>query len=297
MNGKWGCWSQKVKGQCYFNQIEALDEEIQKIRNYLSILQQKETRLKHSLQRSNFVDLLKIEGTYLDGYALLPTEMEEVKPSKRLVSQEVCTFTPQTCAGSFWYKSRLKDSLKDSLHEAIDHYNQLLSLCLQLQYFYEHTTPQLAYAHYFLKTIEMPERIMVLCSEMTNFLKNLPEQHQGRLYLFTSDTTTQRAPDSYLEFNYERGILYVAHIHIATIHKGLEFVLLSGLEEFAKVLSSYLSGKRYLPITQLQGEIILERHSLRETLVKAYLKNKFIPQGKTYSDGTYLPYQIMLKNI
>lgn len=297
MNGKWGCWSQKVKGQCYLGQLEILDSEIQKMRNYLSILEKKETRLKQSLQRSNFVDLLKIEGTYLDGYALLPSEMESIKPTNKSSTQEKCTLTPDTCAGAFWYKTRLNENLKEDLRQAINQYNKLLSLCFQLQYFYEHNTPQLTYAHYFLRTLDDSERIMVLCSEMTNFLKNLPEQNHGKLYLFTSDTTIQVAPESYLEFKYEKGILYVVQMNIAPLHRGLEEVLLNGLEEFSKVLSSYLSGKRYLPISRIQGELGLEKYASRAILVKAYLKNNFIPSGKVYPDGTYLPYQIMQKNI
>lgn len=297
MNGKWGCWSQKVKGQCYLTQLETLDNEIQNIRNYLSILEKKEKRLKQSLQRSNFVDLLKIEGTYLDGYTLLPPEIEHMKPAKKSKPQEACVLTPDTCAGSFWFKTRLSENLKVELRQAINQYNRLLSICIQLQYFYEHTTPQLAYAHYFLKTLESPERIIVLCSEMTNFLKNLPEKNHGKIHLFTSDTTTQVAPESYLEFKYEKGTLYIVQMNIASLHRGLEEVFLNGLEEFSRVLSSYLSGKRYLPISKLQGELGVEKYASRAVLVKAYLKNNFIPHGKDYPDGTYLPYQIMQKNI
>lgn len=297
MSGKWGCWSQKIKGQCYLTKLETLEYEIQNIRKYLSILEKKEKRLKQSLQRSNFVDLLKVEGTYLDGYALLPAEIEPIRSTKKDTLQEACTFTPDTCAGSFWFKTRLNESLKVELRQAINQYNQLLSVCLQLQYFYEHTTPQLAYAHYFLKTIEGSERIIVLCSEMTNFLKNLPEQNYGKIYLFTSDTITQVAPESYLEFKYEKGTLYVLQMNMASLHRGLEEVLLNGLEEFSKVLSPYLSGKRYLPISKLQGELGVEKYASRAVLIKAYLKNNFIPHGKDYPDGTYLPYQIMQKNI
>ncbi len=297
MNSKWGCWSHKIKGQCYMEQIEVLDSEIQRIKDYLEGVEKKQVQLKQALQHSNFAELLKIEGDYLDGYTLLIDERQVINPFKKVISQEVCTCTPDTCEGNFWYKTRLKESLKNNLSEVVEKYNNLLSVCLQLQYFYKHTSPQMTYAHYFLKTIETPERVMVLCSEITNFLKNFSKQNQGRLYLFTSDTPTQVAPESYLEFNCEKGVLYVLHLQLALIHRGLEEVLLSGVETFAKVLSSSLSSKRYLPISKIQGELGLEKYASREKLVKAYLKNKFTAHGKDYPDGTYLPYQIMSKNI
>lgn len=297
MSNKWGCWSQKVKGQCYMRQITILDDEIAKMKRYLGILENKEKCLKQALESSNFAELLKVKGSYLDAYASLPPEMDEVKSTRVVGLQEICSFTPTTCAGTFWYKSHLKERLKVNLNKAIDQYNQLLSLCLQLQYFYAHTTSQAAYAHYFFKLIETEENMILLCSAITQFLKGLPEQNQGKFYLFTSDTTTQVAPESYLEFKYAKGTLYINHMQIAPMHRNLEVVLLSGLEEFATLLSSYLSNKRYLPISTLQGQLGLEKYASRATLLKAYLKNNFTPQGKSYPDGTYLPHQIMLKNI
>lgn len=297
MSKKWECWSQKLKGQCYMDKLAILDDEIEKIKKYLSIIESKEKMLKQALQGNNFAEILKVKGSYLDGYASVPPEMGEIKMSRTVQPQVSCNFKPESCAGNFWYKGNLKEHLKANLSQAIEKYNQLLSLCLQLQYFYAHTKQQSVYDHYFLKLIEVDEKMVLLCGEMTQFLKNLPAQNQGKLYLFTSETATQMAPESYLEFKYERGTLYIQHIHIATMHRSLETVLLSGIEEFAILLSSYLSHKRYLPIATLQGQLGLEKYASRATLLKAYLKNNFTPQGKSYPDGTYLPYQIMLKNI
>lgn len=297
MNKKWGCWSQRIKGQCYMTQIASLTDEIEKMRSYLEILENKQSVLRRALQANNFEELLKIKGTYLDAYAALPSEMEEVLFSKNNQPQEVCTCTPNTCYGKFWYNNNLKEHLREELNEKISDYNKLLSVCMQLQYFYEHHLGQSVYDRYFLKLIEVEQKIVVLCGEVTQFLKGLPEKNEGKLYLFMSEMSTQIAPESYLAFKYERGTMYIEHIQVAPLHRDFEVVLLSGIEEFANLLSSYLSHKRYLPIGTLKGQLGVEKYASRAVLLKAYLKNNFIPQGKTYPDGTYLPYQVMLKQI
>ncbi len=278
-------------------QIASLTDEIEKMRNYLQIIEDKEMALRRALQASNFEELLKINGTYLDAYAALPSEMEEVLFSKNNHLQETCTCTPHTCYGNFWYKNNLKEHLREELNEKISVYNKLLSVCLQLQYFYEHQLDGSIYNHYFLKLIEMDERIIVLCGEMTQFLKGLPEKNEGKLYLFMNEMGTQIAPESYLAFKYERGTMYIEQIQVSPLHRDFEAVLLSGIEEFANILSTYLSHKRYLPIGTLRGQLGVEKYASRAMLLKAYLKNNFTPQGKTYPDGTYLPYQEMLKQI
>lgn len=297
MNKKWGCWSQKIKGQCYMTQIGSLTDEIEKMRSYLQILENKEATLRRALQGSNFEELLKIDGTYLDAYAALPSEMEEVLFSKNNSLQEICPCTPHTCYGNFWYKNNLKEHLREELNEKINIYNKLLSVCLQLQYFYEHQLGGSIYNRYFLKLMEMDERIIVLCGEITQFVKGLPEKNEGKLYLFMNEMSTQIPPESYLAFRYEHGAMYIEHIQVAPLHRNFEAVLLSGIEEFANILSSYLSNKRYLPIATLRGQLGVEKYASRAILLKAYLKNNFTPHGKTYPDGTYLPYQEMLKQI
>ena len=295
MNDKWACWYQKVKGICHAKEIAQFTFEIEETESYLKVLENNTRLLSEALQSHYLTDLMKIDAHYVDGYALVP-DTDKITYNKIYTDTYVCHLSPNTCQGVLWYKTHLKEGLRRKVSELTTTYNQLLSLCKQLQYFKSHEEGSI-YNQCFLKLIDHGTEKLLLYSPLTMFMKGLPEKNTGRIYLFTTATMTQEAPESFVSFTYSKGILTIDDFCIPPLHRGLESVYITGVETFAKVISPLLTAKRFVPITQLYGQLGKNRYVLSAVLRSAYHENAFESHGKYYPDGTYLPHHNFSKYI